>query len=71
MKNNKIRYLLGIDGGGTKTEFVLSHINGNEIARVVLGCSNPVNIGTENACGNSYEIRRIHTRMKVSENNGI
>ncbi len=44
----KIRYLLGIDGGGTKTEFLLCDINGMEIRRIVLGSSNPVNIGIEN-----------------------
>ena len=29
MKNN-IRYLLGIDGGGTKTEFLLTDSDGNK-----------------------------------------
>lgn len=43
-----IRYLLGIDGGGTKTEFLLTDIDGNEIKRIFLGASNPVNIGIEN-----------------------
>lgn len=43
-----INYLLGIDGGGTKTEFLLTDLNGNEIKRVFLGASNPVNVGIEN-----------------------
>lgn len=43
-----IKYLLGIDGGGTKTEFLLTDINKNEINRVILGASNPVNTGIEN-----------------------
>lgn len=43
----KIKYLLGIDGGGTKTEFLLCHTNGDKIKRIVLGPSNPVNIGIE------------------------
>lgn len=47
MQKTKIRYLLGIDGGGTKTEFLLTDLNGNEINRIVLGTSNPVNIGIE------------------------
>ncbi len=47
MQKTKIRYLLGIDGGGTKTEFLLTDLNGNEINRIVLGASNPVNIGIE------------------------
>ena len=47
MTGNNIEYLLGIDGGGTKTEFLLTDINGREINRLVLGCSNPVNEGIE------------------------
>lgn len=44
----KINYLLGIDGGGTKTEFLLTDLYGKTIKRKVLGPSNPVNIGIEN-----------------------
>lgn len=47
-KNQKIKYLLGIDGGGTKTEFLLTDLNGTEIKRIFLGASNPVNIGIDN-----------------------
>lgn len=47
MAENKIKYLLGIDGGGTKTEFLLTDLNKNEINRIVSGTSNPVNIGIE------------------------
>ena len=45
---NNIKYLLGIDGGGTKTEFLLTDLNGNEIRRLFLGGSNPNNQGIEN-----------------------
>lgn len=48
MREDNIKYLLGIDGGGTKTEFLLTDIFGNIIKRLQLGSSNPVNIGTEN-----------------------
>ncbi len=48
MSENKIKYLLGIDGGGTKTEFLLTDLKENEIKRTFLGASNPVNIGIEN-----------------------
>lgn len=44
----EIKYLLGIDGGGTKTEFMLTDLCENRIKRLVLGASNPVNIGIEN-----------------------
>lgn len=49
MDKNSIQYLLGIDGGGTKTEFLLTDLHKNECARVVLGSSNPVNAGIEKA----------------------
>lgn len=39
---------LGIDGGGTKTEFCLADQSGNCIKSVVLGASNPVDIGMDN-----------------------
>lgn len=48
MSENNIKYLLGIDGGGTKTEFLLTDMNEKEIRRIFLGASNPVNIGLEN-----------------------
>lgn len=48
MADNKIKYLLGIDGGGTKTEFLLTDYDRNEIKRIFLSASNPVNIGVEN-----------------------
>ena len=46
--SEKIKYLLGIDGGGTKTEFLLTDMSFNEIRRLILGTSNPVNTGIEN-----------------------
>ncbi len=46
--SSDIRYLLGIDGGGTKTEFLLTDLSGREIRRLFLGNSNPVNKGIEN-----------------------
>ena len=49
MNENKINYLLGIDGGGTKTEFLLTDLYEKEIKRIILGTSNPVNIGIENS----------------------
>ena len=42
-----IRYLLGIDGGGTKTEFLLTDINKKPLSRVILGAANPVNTGID------------------------
>ena len=41
MGKNEIRYYLGIDGGGSKTEFLLVNTDGNVINRLILGPSNP------------------------------
>lgn len=42
-------YFLGIDGGGTKTEFWLSDGEGRRVAHALLGASNPIDIGMD-AC---------------------
>ncbi|MBQ8575913.1 MAG: hypothetical protein IJ447_07710 [Clostridia bacterium] len=47
--NKNIKYFLGIDGGGSKTEFLLTDTAKKEIRRIVLGSSNPVNMGIDNA----------------------
>lgn len=47
MSDQNIKYLLGIDGGGTKTEFLLTDWEEKEIKRIFLGPSNPVNIGID------------------------
>ena len=41
---------VGVDGGGTKTEFVLSDKNGHIRRRVVLGTGNPTIVGIEKTC---------------------
>ncbi len=43
------QYFLGIDGGATKTDFALTDAQGTILAREILGCCNPVDIGIENA----------------------
>lgn len=48
MCSNRIKYLLGIDGGGTKTEFLITDLSANEIKRICLGTSNPANTGIKN-----------------------
>jgi len=42
-------YYLGIDGGGTKTEFLLCDGAGQSLSRVVLGTSNPNDVGIDAA----------------------
>ena len=68
MIKNKVKYLLGIDGGGTKTEFLLTDMNGKEIKRIILGASNPVNLGIENTCRLLSEgINKICAELDYSE----
>ena len=42
-------YYLGIDGGGTKTEFALSDPNGKIVCRLFMDGCNPNTVGIENA----------------------
>src|SRR5260370_38199919 len=44
-----MRYVLGFDGGGTKTECVLMEPEGKIIARGFSGPSNPYRVGVESA----------------------
>ncbi len=46
--NSNIKYSLGVDGGGTKTEFLFTDPTGKEIRRLILEPSNPVSTGIEN-----------------------
>jgi N-acetylglucosamine kinase-like BadF-type ATPase len=63
-----IRYLLGIDGGGTKTEFLLTDLGGQEINRLILGASNPVDIGIENTKNVLQEgIRQVCDQIPLRE----
>lgn len=45
----KVRYYLGIDGGGTKTKFRICDEQGNILEEVVKPASNPSNIGFDKA----------------------
>lgn len=43
------QYFLGIDGGATKTDFMLADREGNILKRITLGSCNPVDIGIDGA----------------------
>ncbi|MEE0927905.1 MAG: BadF/BadG/BcrA/BcrD ATPase family protein [Acutalibacteraceae bacterium] len=43
------KYFLGVDGGGTKCDFLLTDANGKTVAKAVLGSCNPIDIGMEAA----------------------
>ena len=66
--DSKIKYFLGVDGGGTKTEFLLTDSFGNEVRRLFLGASNPVSTDIKN----TYDILnngifRISEGFDISE----
>ena len=42
--------LIAVDGGGTKTEFILFNPDGRVLKRLVLGGTNPNMVGIENSC---------------------
>lgn len=42
-----MRYIIGVDGGGTKTEAVVCDENGYVVARNIVGSSNPNDIGND------------------------
>ena len=45
-ENDKL-YLLGIDGGGTKTALLLCNIEGEPLRKTYADCSNPIDIGID------------------------
>ena len=63
-----VEYYLGIDGGGTKTEFALADKSGNILERFSLGAGNPVDIGID-ACFNVLKsgIERISQKVELAK----
>jgi len=49
LRSSDERLFLGVDGGGTKTEFAITSADGTVLDRFVTGGSNPNDIGFENA----------------------
>src|SRR6185503_2881504 len=49
--DDKINYIIGVDGGGTKTLALLADLDGHVIAKGVSGPSNYNVVGFEAACG--------------------
>ncbi len=45
-------YLIGIDGGGTKTESMVADLEGNVVATAITGSASPRNVGVEKAMSN-------------------
>src|SRR5688572_10820901 len=59
---DKMNYMIGVDGGGTKTQALLADLDGHVIAKGVSGPSNFNAVGFETACA-AVEIA-IHAARK-------
>lgn len=70
-----IKYYLGIDGGGTKTEFYLTDADGFLLASALLGASNPNDIGLDATCAllgkGIDEVTEGYDRASISAFAGI
>lgn len=64
-KKNTERKMIGIDGGGSKTEFILFSETGKILNRLVLTGSNPNTVGFQNAVHTL--IMGIDTLLKIEE----
>ena len=61
------KLMIGVDGGGTKTEFILFTHTGKLVERLVLGSCNPNIIGVNK----SAEILKKGIDMLLAENSGV
>src|ERR1700732_4385632 len=66
-----MRYILGFDGGGTKTECVLMNSADQVLARTYAGASNPSRIGGERAVRAIEEAAELALRDAVLERSAI
>jgi N-acetylglucosamine kinase-like BadF-type ATPase len=64
-----MKYVLGLDGGGTKTECVLMDAVGTIVARSFSGPSNPSRVGVESATGEILKAAEICMReARIAQN---
>lgn len=67
MRNQKLSYVIGVDGGGTKTEAALADSEGKILKIAKSGPSNPRNIGIEKCLFNvSQAIEKVKGKKKVN-----
>ena len=59
-------YIIGADGGGSKTAMLLAHTDGSEVARLTAGASNPTDLGIENSASFLTE-----TAARLCAENGV
>jgi N-acetylglucosamine kinase-like BadF-type ATPase len=67
MQKENQNYVIGVDGGGTKTEAALADSEGKILKLVKTGPSNPRNVGIEQCIFNiSQAIKKVKKRKKVT-----
>jgi len=65
MLSQNNNYIIGVDGGGTKTVAVLANLNGKILAKTKTGSSHPRNLGLEEAIENlSLAIKKVLRKNK-------
>lgn len=59
-------YIIGADGGGSKTAMLLARTDGSEVARLTAGASNPTDLGIENSASFLTETVAASARRTAS-----
>lgn len=63
-----MKYLLAVDGGGTKTQFSICHLDGTEIATFLTGSSNYKSVGIDEVYNNFIDgIEHIEKNLYISK----
>lgn len=61
-------YFLGVDGGGTKTKFMLTDVNGCVLKELTLGACNPTSVGIETTVNIFYDgIKQICAEIPLGK----
>ena len=64
MKNEK--YVIGVDGGGTKTVIALADLGGKVLKKAITGPSSPRNVGADETVENiSKGIKRVMGKKNI------
>ena len=67
-KSTKNKFVIGVDGGGTKTAVSLADMDGKIVSRVVAGIANPRNVGIAAAAKNIAQgISQVAKRRQAAQ----
>lgn len=69
LKINSKKYVIGVDGGGSKTTAILADLNGKILAKAKTGSSHPRNLGLEKAVESVvFVIEKVLRKVKKEKN---